>query len=89
MSDMDELRKLQKDIDLIKKRNSRVEREKAWETSWTRRLYIIITTYVVIALVFAVLQLEKPLVNAIIPSVAFFVSTTSLNIIKEWWLKRN
>lgn len=89
MSEMDELRKLQKDIDLIKRRNSRVEKEKAWEISWTRRVYIILTTYIVIALAFTVLQLEKPLVNALIPSVAFFVSTTSLNIIKKWWLKRN
>lgn len=86
---MDEVKRLQKEIDVIKKRNSRVEREKAWETSWTRRIYIIITTYIVIALVFTILQLEKPLVNALIPSVAFFVSTTSLGIIKEWWLKRN
>ena len=85
---MNEVKKLQREIDLIKKRNNRVEKEKAWETSWTRRIYIIITTYIVIAVIFTVLQLEKTLVNAIIPAVAFFVSTTSLNIIKEWWLKK-
>ena len=31
---------LQQEIDLIKERNSRVELDKKWETSWTRRLCI-------------------------------------------------
>ena len=31
---------LEKEIESIKKRNKRVELDKAWETSWTRKICI-------------------------------------------------
>ena len=36
---------LQKEIELIKERNRRVETDKSWETSWFRRMIIMIFTY--------------------------------------------
>lgn len=35
---------LNKEIEEIKKRNKRVELDKAWETSWTRKICICILT---------------------------------------------
>ena len=49
---MSSLEQLQAEISAIKGRNARVETEKAWETSWQRRIGIIITTYFVMILAF-------------------------------------
>ena len=35
---------------MIKERNKRVELDKAWETSWTRKLCICILTYIVVVI---------------------------------------
>ena len=43
---------LEKEIELLKARNIRVEAEKKWETSWQRKIAIIATTYFVMILVF-------------------------------------
>ncbi|MBU4315560.1 hypothetical protein KJ673_04135 [Patescibacteria group bacterium] len=86
---MTSIEQLQKEIDQIKKRNKRVELDKTWETSWTRRIVISVFTYVVIVLFFHFAGLPKPLVNAIVPAVAFILSTLSMPIIKRWWVKNN
>lgn len=39
---------LDKEIRDIKLRNSRVELDKKWETSWTRRLCICFMTYIIV-----------------------------------------
>lgn len=77
------------EVDEIKKRNQRVELDKAWETSWTRRIVISLFTYVVIVLFFHFAGLSKPFINAIVPAVAFILSTLSMPIIKRWWVNRN
>jgi hypothetical protein len=46
------LEQLQSEIDALKSRNKKVEHEKQWETSWQRKIGIIITTYLVMILVF-------------------------------------
>lgn len=43
-----ELRELEQEIEKIKERNKRVELDKIWETSWTRRICICILTYIVV-----------------------------------------
>jgi len=45
------LRKLQEEINAIKKRNKKVEAEKAWETSILRKLSILILTYSIVFIV--------------------------------------
>ena len=37
-----------KEIKEIKQRNKRVELDKKWETSWTRRICIMILTYIIV-----------------------------------------
>ena len=41
---------MEKRIEQIEQRNKRVEEDKAWETSFTRRLCIAILTYIVVVI---------------------------------------
>ena len=84
---MSPLQKLEEEIEKIKNRNRIVETEKAWETSWIRRTMVVVFTYAVIAVIFIFLGTPNPLKNAVIPSVAFVLSTLSGSIIKSFWLK--
>lgn len=78
--------KLNTEIEKIKERNNRVEADKAWETSPTRKITLIILTYIVIAITFTALDLPDPLLNALIPSIAFFLSTLTLPLFKKIWI---
>jgi|TARA_B100002003_G_C14075841_1_gene517579 hypothetical protein len=78
---------LKEDIQQIKERNFRVETDKAWETSITRKLIIAILTYVVIVIFFFMAELPKPWINSIVPSLAFILSTLSLPLFKKLWVK--
>jgi hypothetical protein len=78
---------IQKEISQIKERNTRVEIDKAWETSLTRKIIIAILTYFVIVVFFYVAKLPKPWANAIIPSLAFIISTLTLPLFKKAWIK--
>jgi len=80
---------LQKEINDIKARNKRVEADKSWETSWTRRVLILTLTYIVIVIFFFIAQLPDPFVNAVVPSVAFVLSTLTVPLFKKWWLNKN
>lgn len=79
---------LKKEIKEIKERNQRVEADKAWETSWTRKGLILILTYFVIVIFFTVTGLGNPFINAIVPTIGFFLSTLSVPFVKYLWLKR-
>lgn len=85
---MTSLEELKVELDHIKERNQRVEADKAWETSWTRRLLILVLTYLVIVIFFIMAELPNPFVNAIVPAVAFLLSTMTVPLFKTWWLKR-
>lgn len=85
---MDELQELKNEIIEIKKRNARVEADKGWETSLFRKILVAILTYAVIVLFFAVAELPKPFINAIVPTLGFLLSTLSVSFFKKLWLKR-
>lgn len=84
---MNNVEKLEKEIETIKERNRRVEREKSWETSWTRKIIISALTYLVISLFFLFAGISEPFVNSIVPAIAFIISTLSVSLIKNFWLK--
>lgn len=79
---------LEKEINKINERNIRVEADKAWETSRTRRIFIGISTYFLISIFLIIIKAEKPFLSAIIPAVAYVISTLSLGLLRSWWLKR-
>jgi len=85
---MDELQQLKNEIIEIKKRNIRVEADKAWETSLFRKVLVAILTYIVIVLFFVAAGLPKPFINPIVPTLGFLLSTLSISFFKELWLKR-
>lgn len=84
-----EIEELKKEVELIKERNKRVEADKAWETSLTRVVSIVIMTYTLTAIVFYFIGVKNFLLNALIPTVGFYLSTQSLPFIKKWWIKNN
>lgn len=85
---MPSLEELQFEIEEIKKRNQKVEADKSWETSWTRRIIISLSTYIVIVVFFYFANLPKPFANAIVPAVAFVLSTLTVPLFKQWWLRK-
>ena len=78
---------LEEEIRKIKARNKRVEADKAWETSLSRKIVIFILTYLVIAIFFVSAKLPDPFINSIVPALAFALSTLTLPILKNFWLK--
>lgn len=84
---MASLKQLEEEINKIKDRNRRVEAEKAWETSWTRKVLVAAFTYIVIGLFFSFAGVANPWINAIVPAIAFVLSTLSMPIFKNLWLK--
>ncbi len=71
----------------IEDRNRRVEDDKAWETSWTRRLGIMILTYLVVVAYLRFVVHIVPWVNALVPVMGFLLSTLSISLLKKQWLK--
>lgn len=86
---MTELEQIKKDIQEIKDRNFRVEKDKAWETSFSRKILISILTYFVIVLFFLFAELPKPFINAIVPTLGFLLSTLSISYFKKLWENNN
>ncbi len=82
------LKELEKEIKKVKVRNKRVEADKAWETSFTRRVLVTVLTYLVIVLFFYFAELPKPFINSIVPALAFLLSTMTLSFFKKIWLGR-
>lgn len=82
------IRKIEERNDEILLRNKKVELDKAWETSWTRRLLIILFTYLSISLYLKYIVGINPWVNALVPSIGFLLSTLTLPFFKELWLKK-
>lgn len=81
------LEKLEEELDEIKSRNVRVEVEKAWELSWTRRILLVLFTYLTLGFYMSAINIDKPWLNAIIPALGFYISTLSLPFLKKIWRK--
>jgi hypothetical protein len=79
--------KLQDQIKKLNARNARVEADKAWEMSATRKVIIAVLTYFVVVIFFYSAGLPEPWVNSIVPAMGFLLSTLSLPLFKRMWLK--
>jgi len=80
--------RIEEQLEAIAGRNQRVEIEKAWETSTTRVLSVVLLTYALMSLTFSIIGVQEYFINAIIPTLGYFLSTQSLPIIKRRWLQR-
>jgi hypothetical protein len=75
----DEIRKIQA-------RNARVELDKKWETSWTRRLLICALTFAVV-LIYNLLVAARAnvVLNSVVPVIGFFLSVQGLDAARKIW----
>lgn len=79
---------LEKEIEQIKERNKRVELDKAWETSRTRKICIMILTYIVVIIYsYIVRNCDNIFLSSFVPVIGFTLSTLSLKYIRKIWEK--
>ncbi len=81
--DIPKIEELEERIQKIEERNQRVEQAKTWETSIIRRVAIAILPYATIVTFFIAASLPHPWVNAVVPTLAFILSTLSLEMIRK------
>ena len=82
------MKELEQRIAKIEKRNKRVETDKAWETSWTRRICIMILTYlVVVAYSYIIRECDNILLSSLVPVLGFLLSTLSVKAVRRLWEK--
>lgn len=86
-NDMNHVTDLTVRIAKIEERNTRVELDKKWEGSWTRRLLLMLFTYLAIAFYFLAIDIARPFVNAAVPTIGFLLSTLTLPFFKKLWTK--
>lgn len=83
---MSTLKELETEVKKIKNRNRRVEADKSWETSLTRRSLLFLFTYLAIGLYLNAINIPNAWLGAIVPAVGFLLSTLTLPFFKKIWL---
>jgi len=78
---------LEQRIQKIEDRNDKVEGDKAWEISWTRKILLMFFTYLAIGAYLWVINVKRPWLNAIVPAVAFMISNLTMPFFKRVWLR--
>jgi len=84
---MESIKELSQKIEKIEERNKLVEINKMWETSLTRRAILLFLTYLATSIYLNAINVNKPWLNAIVPSVGFMLSTLTLPFFKKIWQK--
>lgn len=83
------MKDLEKEVELIKERNKRVEKDKEWETSWTRRVFIAVLTYlIVVSYNYGIQKIDNIFLSSLVPVMGFLLSTLSLKLVRNIWEKR-
>jgi hypothetical protein len=86
----EKVKQLEQEIEEIKKRNVRVELDKKWETSKTRKICIAILTYIVVIIYSSIIsRTSNVLLSSLVPVMGFILSTLSLKAIRKIWEKKN
>jgi hypothetical protein len=75
-------------IEKLEERNAKVEEDKAWETSFTRKSLLVLFTYLAIGLYLQAIEVDRPWINAIVPAVGFMISTLTMPFFKSLWLSK-
>ena len=85
-----ELKDVENEIEEIKKRNSRVELDKKWETSLTRRICICFLTYIVVIIYsYIIKKYDNILLSSLVPVIGFTLSNLSLKYVRKMWEKHS
>ena len=81
-------KELENEIEKIKERNKKVELDKAWETSWTRKICICILTYIVVVIYSHLInKISNIWLSSLVPVIGFTLSTVSLKLVRNVWEK--
>lgn len=81
-------KELENEILKIKERNKRVELDKAWETSWIRRICICVLTYIVVIVYSNMIKTSSSIwFSSLVPVIGFTLSTLSLKVVRNIWEK--
>ena len=79
-------KELENEIIKIKERNKRVDLDKKWETSWTRKICICILTYIVVVIYSIMINNSSSIaLSSLVPVIGFTLSTLSLKIVRNIW----
>lgn len=76
---------LEQEIINIKERNRKVESDKAWEVSWTRRILISVLTFIVAEAWLIVIHEPNSWLKALVPVLGYILSTLTIPAIKNFW----
>ncbi len=80
---------IEQELENIKKRNKRVELDKSWETGWTRKICIMILTYLIVVIYsYLIKQYDNILLSSLVPVIGFALSTLSLKYIRKVWERK-
>lgn len=80
---------VEQELEKIKERNRKVELDKSWETCWTRKICIMILTYIVVILYsYLIKQYDNIFLSSLVPVIGFTLSTLSLKYIRKIWEKK-
>ncbi|MBR4672241.1 MAG: hypothetical protein IKO78_03475 [Bacilli bacterium] len=80
---------LEKRVKDIEDRNKRVELDKSWETSWTRRICIMLLTYIIVVIYqLLIREYDNILLTSLVPVIGFTLSTLSLKLVRKFWEKK-
>lgn len=81
---------LKKEIEKIKERNKKVEKDKAWETSLLRKISIAILTYIVVVIYsYLTTNFSNIFLSSLVPVIGFLLSTLSLKLIRNIFKKKD
>lgn len=82
-------KELENEIKRINERNARVELDKAWETSWTRKICICVLTYIVVVIYSSLInKISNVWLSSLVPVIGFTLSTLSLKMVRKVWEKK-
>ena len=80
---------LEERIKNIEERNKKVELDKKWETSLTRKICIMILTYIVVIIYsYIVRNYDNIFLSSLVPVIGFTLSTLSLKLMRKVWEKK-
>ncbi len=77
---------LEKRVKDIENRNKRVELDKTWETSWTRKICIMLLTYIIVVIYqLLIKEYDNVFLTSLVPVIGFTLSTLSLKLVRKIW----
>lgn len=76
-----ELKEIEQEIQKIKQRNKKVELDKKWETSWTRKICIMILTYIVVIIYsYVIRNFDNIFLSSLVPVIRIYIINIVIKI---------